>query len=124
MGESSSATKDKAKSSKKRQVDDMQVQFMDTIGALCDKNNSKFVQIADTMGSIAERIGSEFEACKKRGLVFDQLGSFECLSVTARVEVAQYLCNNSKDMDLFFSLPDFAKLVLVKGIMKKMDFIE
>ncbi|KAL8470640.1 hypothetical protein ACS0TY_033265 [Phlomoides rotata] len=105
-------------------ADDMQVQFMDTIGALCDKNNSKFVQIADTMGSIAERIGSEFEACKKRGLVFDQLGSFECLSVTARVEVAQYLCNNSKDMDLFFSLPDFAKLVLVKGIMKKMDFIE
>ncbi|KAL8555995.1 hypothetical protein ACS0TY_003707 [Phlomoides rotata] len=54
VGESSSATKDKAKSSKRRQVDELQVQFMDIIGALCDKNNSKFVQIANTMGNIAE----------------------------------------------------------------------
>ncbi|KAL8542877.1 hypothetical protein ACS0TY_003675 [Phlomoides rotata] len=54
VGESSSATKDKAKSSKRRKVDELQVQFMDIIGALCDKNNSKFVQIANTMGNIAE----------------------------------------------------------------------
>ncbi|KAL8547229.1 hypothetical protein ACS0TY_006808 [Phlomoides rotata] len=65
---------------------------------------------------------NEFEACKMRGLVYDQLGSFEFLSVDARVEVSQCLCNNSKDMDLFFSLPEVAKMVLVKRIMKKLDF--
>ncbi|KAL8515067.1 hypothetical protein ACS0TY_013956 [Phlomoides rotata] len=36
VGESSSATKDKGKSSKRRQVDELQVQFIDSIGALCD----------------------------------------------------------------------------------------
>ncbi|KAL8511842.1 hypothetical protein ACS0TY_018323 [Phlomoides rotata] len=124
VGESSSATNDKGKTSKRRQVDELQVQFIDTISALCDKNHDKFGAITDTMGNIAQRIGSEFEACKKRGLVFDQLESFEFLSVEAKVEVAQYLCNNSKDMDLFFSLPEFAKTVLVKRIVKKMDFTE
>ncbi|KAL8486852.1 hypothetical protein ACS0TY_023518 [Phlomoides rotata] len=112
VGESSSATKDKDKTSKRRQVDELQVQFIDTIGALCDKNHDKFGAIADTMGNIAQRIGSEFEACKKRGLVYDQLETFELLSVEARVEVAQYLCNNSKDMDLFLSLPELLKLFL------------
>ncbi|KAL8496275.1 hypothetical protein ACS0TY_020112 [Phlomoides rotata] len=97
--ESSLATKDKGKASKRR-------------------------QIADTMGSIAQQIGSWFEACKKRELVYDQLGKIEFLSVEARVEVSQYLCNNSKDMDLFFSIPEGAEMVLVKRIMKELDFAE
>ncbi|KAL8507718.1 hypothetical protein ACS0TY_018310 [Phlomoides rotata] len=88
------------------------------------RNHDKFGAIADTMGNIAHRIGSEFEACKKRGQVYDQLESFEFLSVEAKVEVAQYLCNNSKDMNLFFSLPEVAKTVLVKRIVKKLDFKE
>ncbi|KAL8479080.1 hypothetical protein ACS0TY_030830 [Phlomoides rotata] len=66
------------------------------------------------MGNIAERIGSEFESCKKCGQVYDTIGMIESLTVEARVVVAEYLCNNSKDMDLFYSLPDDAKLLYVK----------
>ncbi|KAL8501415.1 hypothetical protein ACS0TY_020811 [Phlomoides rotata] len=80
------------------------------MGTISEKNDICFGQIADTMGSIAQRISSEYEACKRCGLVYDTLGMIESLSVEVRVEVAEYLCNHSKDMDLFYSLPDDAKL--------------
>ncbi|KAL8521697.1 hypothetical protein ACS0TY_012001 [Phlomoides rotata] len=73
------------------------------------------------MGNIAERIGSEFESCKKYGQVYDTLGMIESLTMEARVVVAEYLCNNSKDMALFYSLPDDAKLSYIKRILKKID---
>ncbi|KAL8464392.1 hypothetical protein ACS0TY_034065 [Phlomoides rotata] len=72
------------------------------------------------MVSIAQRIGSEFEAAKKRGQVYDTLGMIEVLTVEARVIVVEYLCNNSKDMDLFYSLPDDAKIVYVNVILRKL----
>ncbi|KAL8555508.1 hypothetical protein ACS0TY_003352 [Phlomoides rotata] len=121
VGESSSATKDKGKSLKRKLLDNIETQFIDTIGNYCDKSDSRFGQIAETMGSIAQRIGSEFDACKRRGQVYDQLGQIDFLTVEMRVEVAQHLCNYPKDMDLFFSLPDDAKMVLVRRIMKKLD---
>ncbi|KAL8546840.1 hypothetical protein ACS0TY_006529 [Phlomoides rotata] len=91
------------------------------MGTISDKNDTRFREIAETMGSIAQRIGSEFEACKRRGLVYDTLGMIDSLSVEARVEVAEYLCNHTKDMDLFYSLPDDAKIMYVKRIMKKLS---
>ncbi|KAL8462248.1 hypothetical protein ACS0TY_033340 [Phlomoides rotata] len=121
VGESSSATKDKGKGVKRKQVDPMELQFIDTVGHFADKADSRFGQIADTMGNIAQRVGFQFDACKKRGEVYDHLGLMDFLTVGWRVKVAQYLCNNSKDMDLFFSLPDDVKKVLVMEIMKKLE---
>ncbi|KAL8482470.1 hypothetical protein ACS0TY_028589 [Phlomoides rotata] len=120
QGESSSATKDKKKVLKRTQIDGLALQFIDTMGTISDKNDSRFGQIAESMGSIAQRIGSEFETGKKRGEVYDTLGLIESVTVESRVEVAEYLCNNSKDMDLFYSLPDDAKTVYVKRIMRKL----
>ncbi|KAL8541810.1 hypothetical protein ACS0TY_002890 [Phlomoides rotata] len=94
---------------------------VDTVGHFADKADSRFGQIADTMGNIAQRVGFQFGACKKRGEVYDHLGLMDFLTVGWRVKVAQYLCNNSKDMDLFFSLPDDVKKVLVMEIMKKLE---
>ncbi|KAL8531437.1 hypothetical protein ACS0TY_008148 [Phlomoides rotata] len=82
-----------------------------------------YVKIADIMGSIAQRIGSEFEAGKKCGQVYDTLGMIESLTVKTRVKVVEYLCNNSKDMDLFYSLSDDAKKVYVKRIMRKLGCV-
>ncbi|KAL8536706.1 hypothetical protein ACS0TY_012044 [Phlomoides rotata] len=124
VGESSSATKENSKGMKRRQIEGLDMQFVDTMGNLCDKSDSRFGQIADTMGSIAQRVGSEFDACTRRGKVYEQLGLLDFLTVESRVEVSQYLCNNPKDMDLFFSLPDDAKNVLVKRIMKKLGDAE
>ncbi|KAL8477360.1 hypothetical protein ACS0TY_029601 [Phlomoides rotata] len=122
QGESSSTTKDKSKVLKRKQIDGLTLQFIDTMGTISDKNDSRFGQIADTMGSIAQRIGSEFEAGKKCGQVYDTLRMIESLTVEARVEVAEYLCNNSKDMDLFYSLPDDTKKVYIKRIMRKFGY--
>ncbi|KAL8542727.1 hypothetical protein ACS0TY_003564 [Phlomoides rotata] len=53
VNESSSATKDKGKSLKRKQLDNLESQFIDIIGNYCDKSDSRFGQIAVTMGSIA-----------------------------------------------------------------------
>ncbi|KAL8523446.1 hypothetical protein ACS0TY_013414 [Phlomoides rotata] len=119
VGESSSATKDKGKGLKRKQVDNLELRFIDTMINFNDKTDSRFGQLADTMGCIAKRVGSEFDACNRRGQVYEQLGLIGFLTVEDRVDVAQYLCNNPKDMDLFFSLPDDAKMVLVRRIMMK-----
>ncbi|KAL8549880.1 hypothetical protein ACS0TY_008645 [Phlomoides rotata] len=124
VGESSSATKENSKGMKRKQIDSLDMQFVDTMGNFCDKSDSRFCQIADTMGSIAQRVGSEFDACTRRGQVYEQLGLIGFLTVESRVEVSQYLCNNPKDMDHFFSLPDNAKNVLMKRIMKKLGGAE
>ncbi|KAL8506593.1 hypothetical protein ACS0TY_017481 [Phlomoides rotata] len=60
QGDSSSATKDKGKVLKIKQIDSLALQFIDTMGT---------------------------------------------------IKVAEYLCNNSKDMELFYSLPDDAKKI-------------
>ncbi|KAL8503415.1 hypothetical protein ACS0TY_022235 [Phlomoides rotata] len=54
QGDSSSATKDKGKMLKRKQMDGLALQFIDTMGTISDKNDSRFGQIADTMGSIAQ----------------------------------------------------------------------
>ncbi|KAL8478453.1 hypothetical protein ACS0TY_030374 [Phlomoides rotata] len=99
----------------------MEINFLDTFGTYCDKSDTRFGQIAETMGTLAQRVGSEFDACKKREEVYDQLCLIEFLTLGVRVDIAQYLCNHSKDMDLFFSLPGDAKTVLVQRIMRKLD---
>ncbi|KAL8465148.1 hypothetical protein ACS0TY_034589 [Phlomoides rotata] len=71
IGESSSATK----------VDDLALQFIETMGNYCDKSDTRFGKIADQMGSIAERVGCEFDACNKRARVYDHLGLMEFLTV-------------------------------------------
>ncbi|KAL8476785.1 hypothetical protein ACS0TY_029184 [Phlomoides rotata] len=63
----------------------------DTVDHFADKTDSRFGQIADTMGNIAQRVGFQFDACKKRGEVYDHLGLMEFLTVGWRVKVAQYL---------------------------------
>ncbi|KAL8539188.1 hypothetical protein ACS0TY_000986 [Phlomoides rotata] len=120
VGESSSATKDKSKGLKRKQVDELAVQFINTMGGFCDRADSRFGNIASTMGTIAERVGSEFDAIKKRGKVFDMLELIKNLTIDDRVQISQFLCNNPKEMDLFFGLPDYAKTVLVKRIKKKL----
>lgn len=118
-GESSSATKVKGKGKMKKPVEVIDESFVETMSKFCDQTKSSIAGIADTMGNIAQRIGSEFDATQKRGQVYESLGLLGFLHVEAKVFVAQYLCNNSKELDLYFSLPDEAKGVMVKNIIQK-----
>ncbi|KAL8500792.1 hypothetical protein ACS0TY_020392 [Phlomoides rotata] len=79
-----------------------------------------FGQIAETMGHIAKRVGSEFDNRQRREQVYVRLSEIDIILVEARVAIAQYLCNNTKDMDLFFSLPDEAKTVFVTNTMRNL----
>ncbi|KAL8476239.1 hypothetical protein ACS0TY_028775 [Phlomoides rotata] len=94
---------------------------METVGNFCDTSKSTFGKIAETMGNIANRVGSEFDNRLRRDQVYDSLSEMDFMSVEARVAIAQYLCNNTKDMDLFFSLPGEAKTVFVTNIMRKLS---
>ncbi|KAL8469986.1 hypothetical protein ACS0TY_032741 [Phlomoides rotata] len=67
VGESSSATRDKGKGLKRKQIDNLDLQFIDTMINFSDKTDSRFGQLADTMGCIAKRVGSEYDACNRRG---------------------------------------------------------
>ncbi|KAL8502271.1 hypothetical protein ACS0TY_021411 [Phlomoides rotata] len=89
---------------------------MDNVGTYLVGSKDTFRQIAKTMGHIAKRVGSEFDNRQRREEVYDHLGEIDFISVEARVAIAQYLCNNTKDMDLFFSLPDEAKNVFVTNM--------
>lgn len=111
-GESSSGIKDKGKR-KRKNLEGMDEYFMETMTNFCDKTENRIGQIADTMGDIAQRIGIEFDATKKRGPVYESLGVLDFLTIETKVNVAQYLCNNSKELDLYFSLPEEAKAVMV-----------
>ncbi|KAL8480862.1 hypothetical protein ACS0TY_027400 [Phlomoides rotata] len=120
-GESSSASKDKGKGFKRKQIEGIEVQMVETLGNLYDKVDSRFRQIAENIGSITKRVGSEIDACQKRGHVYDRLGTIDFITMEERVLLAQHFCNNTKDMNLFISLLDDAKKVLVQPILKKIS---
>ncbi|KAL8542650.1 hypothetical protein ACS0TY_003508 [Phlomoides rotata] len=120
-GDSSSASKDKGKGLKRKQIEGIEVQMVEAIGNLSDKAESRFGQIAENIGSIAKRVGSEIDACEKRGQVYDRLGVIDFITMEERFLLAQHFCNNTKDMDLFVSLPDDAKTLLVHRILKKIS---
>ncbi|KAL8506142.1 hypothetical protein ACS0TY_017127 [Phlomoides rotata] len=94
---------------------------METAGNFSDTSKSTFGKIAEIMGNIANRVGSEFDNRQRRDQVYDSLSEMAFMTVEARVVIAQYLCNNTKDMNLFFSLPDEAKMVFVTNIMRKLS---
>ncbi|KAL8546027.1 hypothetical protein ACS0TY_005947 [Phlomoides rotata] len=120
VDETSSATKSNRIGSKRKYGEGIEVQFLDTMGNLCDASNTNFGQITETMGHIVKHVGSEYDNRMRREHVYDALGCMDFITVEARVDAAGYLCNNSKDMDLFFSLPDEAKNVMVTRIMRKL----
>ncbi|KAL8485671.1 hypothetical protein ACS0TY_027815 [Phlomoides rotata] len=120
VDETSAAPVGKGKGTKLKQADVVDGQFMDTVGSYLVGSKETFGQIAQTMGHIAQRMGSEFDNRQRREQVYNNLSEIDFISVEARVAIAQYLCNNTKDMDMFFGLPDEAKTVFVTNIMRKL----
>ncbi|KAL8500714.1 hypothetical protein ACS0TY_020338 [Phlomoides rotata] len=118
--ETSAAPVYNRKGIKRKQTEGVDPQFMHTVGNYLNGSKDMFGQIAETMGHIAKHVGSEFDNRQRMEQVYDRLSEIDIISVEARVAIAQYLCNNMKDMDLFFSLPDEAKIVFVMNIMRNL----
>ncbi|KAL8508068.1 hypothetical protein ACS0TY_018573 [Phlomoides rotata] len=119
--EDNSATKEKTNTTKRSKSVISELQFMETVGNFCDTSKSTFGKIAETMGNIANRVGNEFDNRLRRDQAYDSLSKMDFMSVEARVAISQYLCNNTKDMDLFFSLPGEVKTVFVTNIMMNLS---
>ncbi|KAL8545833.1 hypothetical protein ACS0TY_005814 [Phlomoides rotata] len=120
VDETSTAPVGKGKGTKRKQADVVDLQFMDIVESYLVGSKETFGQIAQIMGHITQRMGSEFDNCQRREQVYNNLSEIDFISVEARVAIAQYLCNNTKDMDMFFGLPDEAKTVFVTNIMRKL----
>ncbi|KAK6153500.1 hypothetical protein DH2020_013139 [Rehmannia glutinosa] len=109
-GESSS-TKKNRNSKKRRPDDELEGRFIQVMKAFCEETNRQ-------LGQLAERIGFDQDESKKRQAVFDALKDIDFLTVEDKLKVAKQLCNNNKDLDLFFSLSDDLKPVMVKMTIK------
>ncbi|KAL8488744.1 hypothetical protein ACS0TY_024873 [Phlomoides rotata] len=113
IDDKSSTSKSKGKCLKRKYAEGIEMQFMENMGTYCNPSNSKF-------GQIIEIMEGEYDNRVRREHVYDALSVIDFIIVEARVDVAQYLCNNLKDMNLFFSLPDEAKSVLVTRITQNL----
>ncbi|PIM99806.1 hypothetical protein CDL12_27693 [Handroanthus impetiginosus] len=81
--------------------------FFDMMNSFCDRTESH-------LGEIAKRMGYEYDASEARKAVYDALGDLTELTMSQKIWVAKQLVNNSKDMDLFFSLPNDARAEMVR----------
>ncbi|KAI3451293.1 hypothetical protein Pfo_007958 [Paulownia fortunei] len=88
-----------------------------TVGGIFDGRHQLFEDDTEFMlGDLAKRIRYEFDAFEKRTIMPEQLGKLGS-SLIEKNYVAKLLVNNSKDLDLFFSLLDKARSEMVRMIL-------
>ncbi|KAH6835396.1 hypothetical protein C2S53_003247 [Perilla frutescens var. hirtella] len=103
----SSSTKMKGRGKKRKSLDSLDDRFLDLMNVFCEKTDSR-------MGELVQRIGFEHDASLSRKKVYGALGNMNHLTDEEQIFVAKSLCNNTKDLDLFFSLPDEKKVVMAR----------
>ncbi|KAG8375075.1 hypothetical protein BUALT_Bualt10G0062500 [Buddleja alternifolia] len=107
-----SSASQKSKSSRKRKTtDDDYDSFMPTLAAFCDKFDAR-------LADISKRIGFEHGALKSRKTIFEALGSITWLDMEQKIYVSNILVENTKNMDLFFSLPNDAGAAMVRMMLE------
>ncbi|XP_073147718.1 uncharacterized protein [Henckelia pumila] len=87
--------------------------YDDPLRAIADLSESVNV----SFGEIIKRLGHEYEVSKARKQVYGELGKIPELSTREKIIVARLLVNKTPDMELFFSLPDDARVVMVKMLL-------
>ncbi|KAG8367204.1 hypothetical protein BUALT_Bualt16G0048300 [Buddleja alternifolia] len=85
--------------------------YMNMIGSFCDRTDSR-------LGEIVMRVGSEHDAKVSRKAVFEALSQITSLEMEDKIYVAMELVNNTKKLDLFFSMPVDAQIVMVKMMLQ------
>ncbi|KAG8380355.1 hypothetical protein BUALT_Bualt06G0006900 [Buddleja alternifolia] len=120
MSVSNANTSGSSKSDKRKRkmVDENDDRFIDLMSSFCDKTDNR-------LGDISRRIGFEHDASMSRKAVLEALGEVSSLDMEAMIMVSHLIVNNTKNMDLFFSLSnngrknygedDFGRQVSWKG---------
>ncbi|KAG8369071.1 hypothetical protein BUALT_Bualt15G0112100 [Buddleja alternifolia] len=113
MSVSNDNTSGSSKSGKRKRkvVDENDDHFIDLMSSFCEKTDNR-------LGDISRRIGFEHDASMSRKAVFEALGVVSSLDMEAMIMVSQLIVNNTKNMDLFFNLPNTGRKTMVKMILE------
>lgn len=87
--------------------------YDDPLRAIVDLSES----VSVCSGEIIKRLGHEYEVSNARKQVYGELGKIPGLSTRDKIIRARLLVNKTPDMELFFSLPDDARVVMVKMLL-------
>ncbi|KAG8388325.1 hypothetical protein BUALT_Bualt02G0113800 [Buddleja alternifolia] len=82
-----------------------------------DEAQSNFVSCSDASGSAKNNSSKgkrKLDASRSRKAVFEALAEIGDLDIEQRISISKSLVNNTKDLDLFFSLPTVGKSEMVK----------
>ncbi|KAG8364693.1 hypothetical protein BUALT_Bualt18G0025000 [Buddleja alternifolia] len=109
-GVASASTKYNSSKGKRKLVDDGDAEYMSMMGVFCENKDKQ-------LGDIAMRIGFEQDASRSRKAVFEALAEIGDLDIEQRILILKFLVNNTKDFDLFFSLPTIGKSTMVKMML-------
>lgn len=85
--------------------------FVAAINVFCDKLDTRFEDIS-------RRIGYEYDVSNARKEVYAALSRIPGLHVRDKLTVAKFLVNKTGDLDLFFSLPEQDRAVMVNMILR------
>ncbi|KAK4419993.1 hypothetical protein Salat_2412200 [Sesamum alatum] len=84
--------------------------FLETLNTFVHSQN-------DRLGDIAKRIDVDYDIKEPQTRVYQALDVIPQIAKREKIWVAQKLVTNAKNMDLFFSLPDEDKIIMVKIMM-------
>ncbi|KAK4413646.1 hypothetical protein Salat_2777400 [Sesamum alatum] len=84
--------------------------FLETLNTFVHSQNYR-------LGDIAKRIGINYDIKELRTRVYQVLDVIPQIAKREKIRVAQKLVSNAEKMDLFFSLPDEDKIIIVKMMM-------
>ncbi|KAG8379691.1 hypothetical protein BUALT_Bualt07G0115300 [Buddleja alternifolia] len=109
-GDASASAKNNSSKGKRKLVDDSDAEYMSMMGVFCENTDKR-------LGDISMRIGFEQDASRSRKAVFAALSEMGDLDIEQRISISKSLVNNTKDLDLFFSLPTVGKPAMVKMML-------
>ncbi|PIN22637.1 hypothetical protein CDL12_04655 [Handroanthus impetiginosus] len=92
----------KKKGNRKKKLKEGEDQIYEMLGTFCEKTDTR-------LGNIARRIGHKFDISQKHKEVCTTVGKVEGLNLQEKLQVSKFLIKNTKELELFFSLPDEAK---------------
>ncbi|KAG8377702.1 hypothetical protein BUALT_Bualt08G0060300 [Buddleja alternifolia] len=113
MSVSNANTSGSSKSDKRKRklVDENDARFIDLMSSFCDKTDNR-------LEDISRRIGFEHDASISRKAIFEAIGEVTSLDMESMIMVSQLIVKNTKNMDLFFSLPNNGRKTMVKIILE------
>ncbi|KAL8044866.1 hypothetical protein ABFX02_08G074400 [Erythranthe guttata] len=105
------SAKSKSKSKKRPRVDAIESGYIEMTSKFFEKMESQ-------MNELVSRMGFEKDVSTARKQVFDALENLQHLTFEERLKVTSRICDNSKDLDIFFCLSEDHKANMVDLILE------